>query len=553
LRKKLNEIVQYIQCSKKFYWCFILFVIFFKYSYFGLKYFPILDDNNMYGVFSHIPINKFLSEISQSSFYIMRPFASILDLVLWSRFWGNMWFVLIVITTMHFFSCYFITKVFEKNNSYLGNIAIIFYIIMPLQFEATYWICASTRIIQGMFFATLSLYLLMKYIESLKYKKYGKIPLLCCFFIFNIISMGFYEQIAAFSFIFTIYIIFINRKTHSKLPKYFKLLILTLPVVSFSIITLYYKINLKSSGTRGTTFKGDYILHTINVLISAYKQLKYNIILFLKYHIVDGISYLIRDKAILYIIIIMFVSIIFAYLTYKEKYKIGYKANSIRIKIGLFAVFVSLIPFFIINDVYIYNRNLFITLICLGLITESIINSIPKESVSRIIRTIAVFILSVTFLIGSVSEFYNYKLTSEIDSEIINEYISVSNTIKPIKGNKPVIVFNVKGNYTGSRTVLFGNCTSSDWAFLGAIQASSKQVDLYPGLTIMNGSEFTIDKTNLLEQYYLGIDENRIMFELYGTLTNDSSMELRKLDNTLFGTIKYTLKDECKFTLYQNN
>jgi hypothetical protein len=36
-------------------------------------------------------------------------------------------------------------------------------------------------------------------------------------------------------------------------------------------------------------------------------------------------------------------------------------------------------------------------------------------------------------------------------------------------------------------------------------------------------------------------------------LTNDSTMELRKLDNTLFGTIKYTLKDECKFTLYQNN
>lgn len=536
--------------SKKFYWLSILVILIVKYGYYGFKYFPVLDDNNIYGVFSKIPVGNVFFAIAHDSFFKIRPFAAILDFTLWSRFWGNLWIPLLFITLMHFFSCYFISEVFDKNNSKIGNIPVIFYMIMPLQFQATYWISASARVVQGIFFASLSFYLLMLYIESLRDGKPGRLMYLLGFFISNLLSMGFYEQITAVSLVITLYIIFLNRKIIADCLRKLKLLLYSLPVINFLLIAMFYAINSKQSAvaSRGTIFVGDYIQHAYHIFDNLYLLIRNDLILFMKYQIMDGLSHIVSDRAYLYLLIIIMFASLFAFWTGKEQ-RIQGKNKLSRIKLGLFLIIISLIPFYVINDTNIFDRNILIAIISLGILVDALINYITGETAYKVVKASASFIFCITFLLGSVSALYNYKSASQTDESIVKNYIEASRSIKPADEKKGAIVFNTQKKYYGSATMTILNCTSSDWALLGAVQAASLKLNIYPGFPVNNNSQFRIKKTDLQKRYYIGMDNNLKFYELNGVWINENTMRLYTTGNLLFGEIKSIADDSFEFKL----
>lgn len=69
-----------------------------------------------------------------------------------------------------------------------GCIFVVLYTLLPLGFEGTYWMSAGTRLICGLFFSALALWLLMRFVEEDK-QFCG-----CLYLPVLLLSYGYYEQ-----------------------------------------------------------------------------------------------------------------------------------------------------------------------------------------------------------------------------------------------------------------------------------------------------------------------------------------------------------------------
>ena len=156
---------------------------------FGFSYFPILDDFIQYdGYRMYNDLNYVYFGIGTVS---TRPLASILDPV----FWGAMpkGFALFVITLLHYFSCVFFYESAKKLDAQLSPVFGIIYLMIPVMAESTYWLSASTRVVCGLFFASMAMYFLSDYIKKAK-KMY-----IAAFWVLSFLSCGFYEAALLFS------------------------------------------------------------------------------------------------------------------------------------------------------------------------------------------------------------------------------------------------------------------------------------------------------------------------------------------------------------------
>ena len=79
-----------------------------------------------------------------------------------------------------------------------GMFFVVFYSLLPLCFEGTYWISASSRIVSGLFFTAVSLFALVKFADG------GCAALAALFVIFQLLSFAVYEQIFILSFLICI-------------------------------------------------------------------------------------------------------------------------------------------------------------------------------------------------------------------------------------------------------------------------------------------------------------------------------------------------------------
>ncbi len=141
----------------------------------GLHYTPLLDDYIQYHNYASL-MGGLSSAVKTLGLFAARPIAGLLDIVLWSRFYGDLFVAVVLISLLYAASAVIFRRLFEA-----GSFFYVVYLLFPLGLEGTYWLSAATRIVPALLAAAL----------AGTYAKSGRPFLvgLCC-----LAAAGFYEQ-----------------------------------------------------------------------------------------------------------------------------------------------------------------------------------------------------------------------------------------------------------------------------------------------------------------------------------------------------------------------
>lgn len=485
------------------YWSLVLLSMLMKYLYYGFKYFPVVDDNNMYGTYS---LMSPLEALLRYKMYTARPFAALLDTYVIARFWGNLEIILVLMILLHFVSALLIYKVFEKNDMKIGILPVLFFVLNPLGTDATYWIAASSRVVAGLFFASLSFYLITL-LCGLKQGSRRKAVLIGAgYLLTSLLSYGFYEQVTAFSFVFSVVLIVVNLR---KSPRLLMLGITFANIISFALYFYHFR-DVGTVSDRGQLVHGDLILHTLRVTGKYLYLLSIEFLSMLKNGIATGFSILLQDRSWFYLAALMLVSVAAAVIYANENLQEDGKRVVKKLLAGLALVVVSYAPFYVLDVIWIANRNTLLSYIGLGLILETLIGLVFRAPgrwsgyAKGFLFGMAVFAL----MLVNIAEVHDYKNVNAIDKEIVN------NLAGQLAGadNKTdrVYVFNTKSLYFDTTGKHLSNCSGVDWAFTGAAHAITRnRVDFGIVIPVKHNTKTAVDMEALKKSLLFGLFEDR--------------------------------------------
>jgi hypothetical protein len=435
------------------FWCIIILLVIIKIYYFGINYYQYMDDNNQYGIYN---LRGPFDSIQRYRANNIRALAFLTDIFIISPLWNNMWFVLLTISILQVLITLMLYDIFKKSNIVFGELAIIIFNLLPLLFESTYWISASSRIVIGMFLSVLSNYLLLK--TEMKEKLLGIIIIL------NIISMCYYEQIAIFNFLFTCYIIFLNEE---KLGRKMYLI----PLAS-SLITWYPLSNMTLIQSRGALIKGDFIRHSFNVL----KQLKYVLLDINWQTLGNSFNYGIKimNKSLLLIPILL--------LFFNNKTIKSNENNLKKLLLGIIILITPILPFFILENIMIYPRNMYLSILGLAIIIEIIIDNllilIKNINLRNLFYKMIIIFITIWFIPCNIAELNNYKIYREMNDISIERIIALISKDE-FKAKKDIIILYDKNEVLKPVTSSHYEASiQAGWAVMGEIQVKNKNTNI---------------------------------------------------------------------------
>lgn len=447
---------------------FLLFALtFIRYLYFGFKYYPQLDDYIQYSVYrSELSVSELINNVGILG---ARPLAGLFDYYIWSSFWGNMIFALIIITLLTVIGAIILKNFFSE---YLkcGWIFLVFICLIPSNFESIYWISASSRISVGFFFACLSAFFFNRWLHQ------GKLKNAIFYWLFQLISFGFYEQILVFSAAVSILLAFLNLKR----LKYALLSLVSLlnTGIYFMFVSLFAnsavygertKIVLPVSKYYFTEFLPEVLSQVKSSVFGAALNISIN-------GFINGIKQIVNDKAYIYLLFVAVLIFAFTVIrTNNGKCKREYKSKPwyFQLIIGLILTIAPLAPYFVADNIWVSIRAAFLPYIGIALILELIFDAVFGKCKSRkIIYTTVCSIAIAVCLIASVSELYDYKETTEYDSNVVEE---LGKTLGPEQEALDVCVLNLNStdayykNYQWHEHI--HGITESEWALYGAYKS----------------------------------------------------------------------------------
>ena len=509
-----------------------------KYAYYGYTYLPMVDDNNMYGTF-RLARDIFRDVILHYRMYTTRPLAALLDPYIWSRFWDNLALALIIMTALHFLSCYLIFRVFEKIGLEAGFFAAAIYLLLPFGSEATYWLSASSRIVAGFFLVAFSLYLLSVYFENEGSPRHQ--PLLLTFFaVIHLLSLGFYEQVIAMSFIMTALIFLLRWKTvRSKW-------IIIIPLFNYMVIALWYKFFSDQGNmvARGRLVSGNCLAHTKTVIKSVYHVWRTCLKDFFTAGIPRGLEIIKSDGAHLFILAMLAICLAVFAASLFEKPQNRIRHTVLKTAVGLVLFATPYLPFLAVDLVWICNRNIFLSFIGLGLITEAFLDLLARGRIMAALRGVAIGAAFFVLLSANVYELYYYRSIGAIDRKITSEIAQIPG----VNDNRNMFLFNAEPNYMEPSGGRIGNCTGSDWALSGALHAQqTAAVKLRYACPVPPEAYTPVSKKLLEGAILLGIDASQKVFELDVPREQAGAVYLFRTDGTFFGRLEFPKEDYILF------
>ncbi|MCL2565476.1 MAG: hypothetical protein FWE24_06655 [Defluviitaleaceae bacterium] len=488
------------------FWIGLVAIMFIRVFYFGFSYFNYLDDNNTYGVFFRRNGDIWNDIIMWYGLYTFRPIAFFSDAYITQWFWPRMELVLLFYTAMSFITMVLFKEVLRKSGMGFGVAGLIVCVLVPLNIEAVYWIGASTRFVPGMFFSILSCYVLVRFLDR-DYNR--KNLMLFLYFIFNIIATGFYEQIIVFNFVFTLIIIALNFR---KL-EYDRTTIVAAPFVSLVAICAYY-IAFWNHGTRladrGAMVSEGYISHFIGTGGSIWRLLTTH-----NFNMIGTGFFGFFDIAInLLQVLALAFALIFALLCGWRLFSEEPSDNMPFIKIlgGIILAIAPFAPFFLLENNFMAFRNVYPSVFGIAMVIDGISEIITRTRLGRMIAGFGAAIACLVFFLASITEINNYRLI-EIDDHIIAQNFLAEFSQTGFDDQGQIIVFNTRHRFTDTSREGFENISSSDWAFLGKLNAHSEEFYFASVLPIVEAGGFNMDILTD-EVLLLGMDEYMNVIQL---------------------------------------
>jgi len=509
------------------FWLGLYLVMILRYFYYGIKYFPVADDFNQFGVYYRRSSDIWNNVILYYNRYTNRPLAFLSDAYVTMRFWRNMWAMLLLYVTLHFLSCYFIHASLKKSGLKLGMIGITVFALCPGLYEAAYWLSASTRLVAGVFFAAASVYSFTLFVEKLTSGKTSETKKTGGYFtsyiICGLLSMGFYEQTAVFSIALTFIILFLNRK---KLPKFSKICSFAVPILNLLIIGAYYLyfmfINTsavsQSVDNRAQLigFKEFFPL-AAEMTTKIVELLTKDQIVLTVYSFFRGLGLIISIRGIIITAAVVMLCVYLYKWLKKGSLSVEFESDGLkkRIIVGLILTAAPFLVFYVLKGSYIDPRAAFPSFVGIAVLFDAAFDSIKKIKAIdyKRVKQIAVPVLTVVFFIATVSIVNTYKKTSETDMKLASGFLTVfensSHEYKELEIQKqPIAIYNIKPQYTGIKYPFMYNCIEAGWRFQGVLNAVSEKNSFTNIEPVKDGGNY------LGTSPMFGVDEKLNFFEL---------------------------------------
>lgn len=470
----------------------IFALIFVRYCYYGMKYYYQLDDYIQYHNYEAAG-KSLLYLIEKLGLLSSRPLAGICDILIWSRFYGTMIVAVAVISAMYAASSVLFHQVFSRHFG-TGYLFFVVYALLPMGFEGTYWVSASSRIVVGLFFASLSLLNFDNWCTE------GKRLNLVLFSVFQFISFCFYEQVVLLSGAATLIIMLLSIKKQNKHRPIWGLMML----VSAALYVVITK--LAPSGTYGgrtalfLPWKENY---SDMIFVPLIRQMKeafiYGSGAICGKGFVRGLKLIGENPNYLYMLIVpMAATVLFFAAKKSGRCNIRFFAELFS---GIFLALAPIAIFFIIKNPWFGLRNTVTSYCGIALVLDAMADLIFGRFKRGYIAEAAIAsVLAVLCCISSVSELHDYRETTLSDTKIASAAASVENS-PDIKDSADIWLMNVDASYISDGNFYFHEhdygVTSSSWAISGAISAiggksSFPNIDTF--IPISSKTAFTAEK-----------------------------------------------------------
>ncbi|MCL2575161.1 MAG: hypothetical protein FWE33_01890 [Defluviitaleaceae bacterium] len=487
---------------------------------FGFRYFLFSDDYNQYGVYSIWAEDLWQNVIVPFNIFGYRPLAGITDVYIISRLWGNIEWVLLAIVIMHFISIVLLGKIFDRSKIIWGKIAVIFFSFYPTLTESAYWISASSRIVIAAFFAILAVYAILKFIyKEGRYWVWFGVAMVC-----GILAQGYYEQGIVFSFVLSMGVLILHRRTITN-----KLLFVW-PILNTAIIGVHYYIfrNVGWFGMRAETPDSGFFaqVQTVFLRIGAtfVREQGPTIANSLRW----GISDLFSSHTFVAVLIVIFSLILATFIFFDKKSEKPIEKKNVLL--SLLAAFIltasTFSIFFLLSDSWIWVRNFFYAVIGMAIFAEIASRFIKI----KIIKTVITFAATLIFFFGFVLEVQSLKFIDKYDNIIVGNLVEQSSQLGIIPEDN-IWLFGVQWNYNSSSiNPRITSQTRVDWAIHGHLLSLQRRFHFQQIFPIMHGD---VTNEGFENGFLFGLDEElntrQLTFDGYNLTFTDN--------NETFGTI----------------
>lgn len=527
------------------FWGFLFAAVFFRAFPYGLAYYPVLDDNNMYGVFSMMRIGEVFR--TYPDFFHTRPFAVLFDVLFVSRLWSVPWLVQGVMAALQCLTLWLLHHCGRLLDNPLGAMGLVFLALNPFGMEATWWIAASSRLVTGSFLTILSVWLLLPLIgrrEALPTKHPAFRGIL--FALVHLLSLGFYEQYLVLSVFLSFSVILLYARTGRQ--RFW----LVMPLVNAMIMGAYYQANANSGNVaeRGGLIQNGYWLHTVDTLKGVSRKLLDAQALMIEKTAVAGFRYTIEPQWIWLVLVpVLSFGIVWSVVAKKESVPLDVGLGFRKLAAGLLLTVVPLIPFFLLKDNYMAHRVFYPSLLGLAFLLDVPAQFLLQRRGWRWVGATALGALCVVFLLGGISEVRDYRAVSESDTRIAKGFVEVYRT-EQAQTAPLIYLFNTKPRYPKMAFPHVSNATAADWAFLGLIHGTKTGLSIQLTTPVADGGRVP-DGIDLTLDFLVGIDESlRVVALVAAPAQEDGTVQLlEKSSGVIFGHMQ---KEETRWVFHRN-
>jgi len=460
----------------------------------GINYFPVLDDHIQYGGY---PLYDSLSHVYfKIGTIVTRPFAALLDPALWGQIYPHLWIVLLIIGVLFFFGVKLISNTLEKMGVFITPFLYVTVLLMPLGFEGTYWISASSRVCVGIFFAGVASALLTKLVSG------GNKWLILPYILTTVLSFGFYESVMIISAMLQFVVVMASLK--GKIKNLFYLIV---PFLSGIAMLTHYKLasNIGTLGARVDSFELSMLGKNIAEFFTQFAEI------FLQggtqttlYAAAEGIDILTAPSVYSAVMLVLIITVS-GFCAYSGAVLPFCTKAKFTIPIGIAFMVLPLVPNILTETVWLTYRSIVPVLFGLGAAITAILAFFLKN---RWVRTTVLFVAVFVFMAGNISELDTYKRVSEKDNLLVTE-VAQQLESDVLSGNKEAIVVYDENEITTHQVSFYKDHVKSvfdsDWALTGAVRAKTRNIKIKM-ITPMEQGLFALSDidTSSVQIIYLG-------------------------------------------------
>ncbi len=513
---------------------FILFgLIFVRYCYYGFEYYYQLDDYIQYHNYAAFG-GSFKQLVTGLGLLANRPLAGLFDIYVWSRLYGQMIAAAADISIMYAVAALLLYKVFSKRFG-TGYLFLVVFALMPLGFEGTYWVSASSRIVVGMFFASLSFYFFDKWCDK------GTKRYLVLFAVMQFIAFCFYEQILLFSGALTLIAMLGRVRGQDRVRARWGFLMFGNAALYFGFTALMPKGVYSSRTELFLPWQKDYVKDVLTPLLN---QLKMVFIdgsgaTFGK-GLVRGFKFIVTEPNALWALVVMALCfVVFIFVRNSRRDSIRFFAELFS---GLFLAIAPLLLFFVLKDPWFGMRNSVVSFCGLGLVLDALFDLIfGRVKSGRFAEAVFVAVLALVCCVASVSELHDYRETTLADTQIATAAGEAFRDMS-FKSTDKVWLLNVDPTYVADGNLYYHEhdygVTSSSWALTGAISAVCNRGDIPSVYPITAEKPFLEDESVINSAISFWYDGERIIPVTFSAISY-YEWEIRDASGTVLGTLAY--------------